>query len=107
MLDGNDAQNREIIQRVAQQAVDLYKREQENERRGFSIDKAATWVALITAIGGVLWQAAVTTQRVNETVRRVENIEALGFDKNFARLEAKVDLLVEERSRNLDNRNDR
>lgn len=102
MPDGNESQIRIIAEQIARQSFQEWKRDQENERSGITLDKVATWVALVLAIGGVLWQAAVTTQRVNESVRRIENIEAFGLDKNFARLEAKVDLLVEERDRRLD-----
>lgn len=102
MLDGNDAQNRMIIQQVAQQAVDLYKREQEHSRTPLSAQTIFSVISFLMALTTLGWQVGVTSQRIDENVRRIQAIEAFGFDKNFARLEAKVDLLVDERNRKLD-----
>lgn len=101
MPDGNESQVRAIADQLGRQMFEQWKREQEADRRPLSLTSITSAAALAISAGTMIWQAAITTQRVNENTRRIEKIEAFGFDRNFARLEAKVDLLIEDRNRNL------
>lgn len=71
-----------------------------DEPRRFTLSPA--WIALAFSLFGAFWQVAVTSQRVAENERRVEQLEnadrirgdALGrIDARTARIEATLDVM--------------
>jgi hypothetical protein len=108
MPDG--AGNETQVRAVAEQLFSTWaaKQELENKRRNLIYGSLPAWIACILSVIAVLWQAAITTQRVNENTRRVEQLEILQREQDrsdkatiqqLARIEAKVDLVIGERSR--------
>lgn len=71
-----------------------------DESRRFNWSPA--WIALAFSVGGFLWQVGVTSQRVNDNIRRVELLEAADrqrgdalsrIDARTARIEATLDFM--------------
>lgn len=105
MPDGNDAQ----IRAVANTLFDSWQAHQEveNKRKSLIYGSIPAWVACALSILAVLWQAAITTQRVNENTRRIVSLEANDAERSredkattqqLARIEAKMDLIINERA---------
>lgn len=97
MPDGNEAQ----VRIISEQLFEQWERRQSERRKPITMELWLGIASMVLSVSAIIWQAAVTTQRVNDAIRRIEAIEAFGLDKNFARLEAKVDLLLEERNRRI------
>lgn len=106
MPDGNNTQ----IRAVADQLFDSWQAHQEAESKRKTLIYGAipAWVACALSITAVLWQAAITTQRVNENTRRVEQLERSDQERSredkattqqLARIEAKMDLIIDEKGR--------
>lgn len=105
-MPGSINGNEEQAQRVARLIADAFRNQQEPFElpdRGRWQASAPAWIACALSILAVLWQAAVTTQRVNENTRRIERVEAeiLAAQANdrivierLARIEAKVDVIT-------------
>ena len=103
--NGNDTQ----VRAIADTLFDSWTMRQETEqkRRSLIYGSIPAWVACALSITAVLWQAAITTQRVNETTRRVEQLERSEQERSredkatnqqLARIEAKMDLIINEKS---------
>ena len=95
----NDAQ----AQRVARLMADAFKADTQPQTSRW-VGSAPAWIALLVSLAGIVWQAAVTTGRVNDNTRRVEQVErdqrAQQADsrvviERLARIEAKLDLITE------------
>lgn len=103
--DGNDTQVRAIADSLftAWQA----NQDAENKRRNLIYGSIPAWVACALSVTAVLWQAAITTQRVNENTRRIAQLELNDQEQSredkattqqLARIEAKMDLIINERN---------
>ena len=101
MVDGNDAQREMIFKGMAQQLMEEWKREEEAKKSPFNLTNLTSIVALAISVGTLVWQSAVTTQRVETNTSRLEKLESGNLAADLARLEAKVDLLLEDRARGL------
>jgi hypothetical protein len=102
--NGNEAQ----VRAIADTLFDSWQanQEAENKRRSLIYGSIPAWVACALSITAVLWQAAITTQRVNENTRRVEQLERSDQERSredkattqqLARIEAKMDLIIGEK----------
>lgn len=98
-LDGNEAQNRA----VARQLFSAWENEQERKIGKWGTALPA-WIACVLSIGVLIWNAAVISGEVAENTRRIEQIERerrqeAGDNRlmieRMARIEAKVDLILE------------
>jgi hypothetical protein len=101
--NGNDTQ----IRAIADSLFESWEARQEidQKRRSLIYGSIPAWVACALSITAVLWQAAITTQRVNENTRRVEQLERSDQERSredkattqqLARIEAKMDLIINE-----------
>lgn len=104
--NGNDAQ----VRAIADSLFDSWQANQdaENKRKSLIYGSIPAWVACALSITAVLWQAAITTQRVNENTRRVEVLERSDQERSredkattqqLARIEAKMDLIIDEKGK--------
>lgn len=101
-LDGNEEQNNRAAEHLL--AVWDAKREREAKEKPRGVDwkgSLPAWFALAISLGTLIWNAAVVTQRVDQNATRIQRFEAAGLDSAIARLESKVDILIEDRSREL------
>jgi hypothetical protein len=101
MLDGNETQART----VAKQLFSVWAKEQE----GRTIRKYGSlpaWVACALSLSAVIWNAAVISGDVAENARRIDRLEVdqrqqardnSQVIERMARIEAKLDLILEER----------
>ena len=95
---GDNAQ----VRKIADQLYDAWADRQDKPRANlWSVLPA--WIACILSIGTMLWQVAVTTQRVNDNNRRIIQLESdvreqasksNVINERLARIEAKLDLMV-------------
>lgn len=102
--NGNEAQ----VRAIANSLFESWQAHQEAEtkRKNLIYGAIPAWVACVLSVTAVLWQAAITTQRVNETMRRVEQLERNDQERSredkattqqLARIEAKMDLIIDEK----------
>ncbi len=101
-LDGNEEQNK----RAAEHMFDVWEarrqREAKDKPEGINWKGSAPgWIALALSLATVVYNGGVLTQRVNQNEGRIQKFEQAGLDSAIARLESKVDILIEDRSREL------
>lgn len=105
MPDGNESQ----IRTVADSLFDAWQSRAaaEQKRQRLIYGSIPAWVACALSVTAVLWQAAVTTQRVNDNDRRIIQLEVdlreygrenKAMTQQLARIEAKMDLVLGERN---------
>ena len=103
MPDGNEAQARII----ARQLFDIWKAEN-GEQRSRWYASAPAWMALFISVAGAIWMGGVQAQVVDSNSRRIDALEkneredASGQQQmlqRMASMEAKIDLLIEERAK--------
>lgn len=101
---GNDAQ----IRTVADQLFDTWQANQaaDGKRKALVYGSIPAWIACVFSILAIFWQAAITSQRVNENTRRIEQLENNDQERSredkattqqLARIEAKMDLIINEK----------
>ncbi len=101
--DGNEAQSR----KVARSLFDVWREEQESEAKNAKLGGVVpAWFAVVLSVGTLVWGAAVLSADVKDTKRRVDQIE-IGdrqqeivnreIVERMARIEAKLDIVVETR----------
>lgn len=92
--------NQEQNKRAAQHLLDEIERRQ-SDRRPQGVDwmsSAPAWGALLISIGGFAYSAGIISQRVDDQGRRIGSIEDAELAAGIARLESKVDVLLEDRA---------
>lgn len=104
-LDGNEEQSK----RAAEHMLEVWDAKRAREKpEGVSWKGSAPgWIALALSAGTVLFNVGILSQNVADNERRIARFESAGLESAIARLESKVDLLVEDRARNLDSRGSR
>lgn len=101
---GNETQ----VRAIADSLFDAWQANQEvkNKHRSLIYGSIPAWIACALSVLAVLWQAAITTQRVNENTRRIAQLEVSDQERSredkattqqLARIEAKMDLIIGER----------
>lgn len=101
MPDGNETQ----IRAIANTLFNSWQAEQEasSRRRNLIYGSIPAWVACVFSVLAIFWQAAITTQRVNENTRRIAALELSDQERSredkattqqLARIEAKMDLII-------------
>lgn len=106
VLDANETQAR----RMANQLFDVWseRKEQKEQASGpkWIHGSAPAWVACLLSLGAVLWNAAIISQNVAENARRITAVEIeqqrAATDnrqviERMARIEAKLDIVLEDR----------
>jgi hypothetical protein len=103
-----DVGNAALVRAVAIQLFDVWKAEQANEaketRRWFG-GNVAGWTATVFLIGGAIAAVATTFDLADDanarSLRNESSIAALKADNGdrLARIETKIDLMMEERKR--------
>jgi hypothetical protein len=98
--DGNAAQNRII----AEQLFDIWEERQRGVRSRFTASIPA-WIACAFSLATLVWGAGTLTGDIADNTRRIEVVEVVQGQQHrdnqverdrLARIEAKVDLLIED-----------
>lgn len=103
-----DSGNEVTVRKIADQLFDAWtvKQEQAQKRQQLLSGSLPAYAALIMSLATLAWQVGVTSQRISDNTRRIQQIEAdnrISAAENktgaqsLARIEAKVDLLMGER----------
>lgn len=101
-LDGNEEQSRRSAEHLLEVWDAKRQREERDKPEGISWKGSAPgWIALALSLATVVYNGGVLTQRVNQNESRIQKFEQAGLDSAIARLESKVDILIEDRSREL------
>jgi len=101
MPDGNDLQREIVFRGMAEQLLEQWEAKQSAKKSPFNLTNLTSIMALLISVGTLIWQSAITTDRVERNTSRLEKLEQSNLTADFARLEAKVDLLLEDRARNI------